>query len=91
MPRRFRNFVWNEFGVLAYINPPEDLKFLKVRNVEGKECKMSKERYRDSCQRIREKLEPLIGKRVDLRTSKNTRDWNEDIWFSDVRESQYDS
>ena len=30
------------------------------------------------------KLNELIGKSVQVRTSKNTNDWDENVWFSDV-------
>ncbi len=74
-------FVWNEFGVL--VPHQEDDWYLYAINEEGAERQISKRKY-PNYPKIREKLEILVGKRVQLRTSKNTSNWSEEKWFSDV-------
>lgn len=74
-------FVWNEFGVL---DPhQEDDSYLYAVNKDGVRRQISKRKYPNH-PKIREKLEILLGKRVQLRTSQNTSGWSTDKWFSDV-------
>jgi hypothetical protein len=74
-------FVWNEFGVLG--PHQEDDWYLYAVNEDGVRRQISKGRY-PNYPKIREKLEILLGKRVQLRTSQNTSEWSTDKWFSDV-------
>ncbi len=74
-------FVWNEFGVLG--PHQEDDWYLYAVNEDGVTRQISKRKY-PNYPKIREKLEILLGKRVQLRTSQNTSDWSTDKWFSDV-------
>jgi hypothetical protein len=82
---------WNLFGKLK--GDHEDGRFYYIDNEDGGSRKISKADYRDTVSKIKKQIqdEHLIGKLVEYRTSKNSRDWPSDEWFSAIRLAKTDS
>ena len=76
------NFLWQDFGELTRYT--EQGSYLFIENSSGDQRKISLRAYAPTIPRIKNKLNELIGKPVQVRTSKNTNDWDENVWFSDV-------
>jgi len=74
-------FVWFNFGVLS--SPEEDDAYLYAVNSQGNRRKLSKRAYPNH-NILKSKMEKLVGKPCILRTSQNTKNWSQDVWFSDV-------
>ena len=76
------NFVWNNFGTLTDVSKSD--KYVLVQNSEGKSLKMSIYTYKESALSVFEKALNLQGQIVRVRTSKNTANWSEEEWFSEI-------
>ena len=82
MPRKNTNFHWYDFGVVDSLH--EDGTYLYVRNTKDDERKISISAYKDSVPILRDKIKKLVGEHCWLRVSKNTANWSEEKWFSDI-------
>ena len=82
MPRKNTNFHWYDFGVVDSLH--EDGTYLYVQNTKGDERKISISAYKDSVPILRDKIKKLVGEHCWLRVSKNTANWSEEKWFSDI-------
>ena len=82
MPRKNTNFHWYDFGVVDSLH--EDGTYLYVRNTKDDERKISISAYKDSVPILRDKIKELVGEHCWLRVSKNTANWSEEKWFSDI-------
>jgi len=76
------NFLWKNFGQLVDVRETD--KFLIIQNDRESELKISKRKYFPQLPALRTKLAAYLNRNIFVRTSKNTGDWNEDVWFSDV-------
>lgn len=77
-------YVRNDFGTLS--NVKKDSSFVWIINSVGDIRKMSRSKYKESAEEVYSKAQTLIGKKVRIRTSQNTAEWNESEWFSDIFE-----
>lgn len=82
MNKSTTNFLWKNFGQLVDVR--ENDKFLIIQNDRESELKISKRKYFPQLPALRTKLASYLDRNIFVRTSKNTGDWNEDVWFSDV-------
>ncbi len=78
------NSVWNYFGILASVS--DDGTVLVVKSDDGATRKMSRRKYKTSVDNVKEKADALVGIEVEVRTSQATKKWNDDVWFSSIRE-----
>ena len=85
---KYQNFSNNNFGVLKYVT--KDEKYVRIQNEDGEMRLMSRKKYRHNADAIEKKARALIGKKVSIRTSQNTKDWSTDKWFSDINETIFD-
>lgn len=76
-------FIWTNFGQLSDSND-DDGKYLYIINDSGDRRQMSLAKYASSISKIKEKINILKGKSIQIRTSQNTSSWSSDTWFSDL-------
>jgi hypothetical protein len=75
-------FIWTNFGQLS--DSDDDDKYLYIINDSGDRRQMSLAQYAPSIPKIKEKIDILKGKSIQIRTSQNTGSWSSDTWFSDL-------
>jgi len=75
-------FIWTNFGQLS--DSDDDGKYLYIINDSGDRRQMSLAQYAPSIPKIKEKIDILKGKSIQIRTSQNTGSWSSDTWFSDL-------
>ncbi|HGY5298360.1 hypothetical protein [Aeromonas veronii] len=75
-------YVWNDFGVLADVC--ENDKYFFVINSDSQARKISKRSYEQSAIDVAQTAKSMIGCKVKLRTSQNTREWPPEVWFSAI-------
>jgi hypothetical protein len=75
-------FIWTNFGKLS--DSDDDGKYLYIINDSGDRRQMSLAKYAPSIPKIKEKINILKGKSIQIRTSQNTGSWSSDTWFSDL-------
>lgn len=75
-------FIWTNFGVLSDSN--EDTKYLYIFNENNDRRQISLSKYAPAIPGIKEKVNLLKGKSIQIRTSQNTGNWGADTWFSDL-------
>ena len=78
------NSVWNYFGVLADVSETSTMPI--IRSDDGQERKMSKRKYKLAAENVKQKALSLVGLEVEVRTSQATKTWNENTWFSSIKE-----
>ncbi|MEZ9236649.1 MULTISPECIES: hypothetical protein [unclassified Shewanella] len=76
------NFVWNDFGTLANVSKTDSM--IYIENTSGDVRKMSIRSYQVSAMSVYEKALMLKGRKVRIRTSQNTDNWNTNEWFSEI-------
>lgn len=75
-------FKWSKFGKLT--GSCEDGRYLYITNDNGENRKISISKYSSTIAGIRKKIALLDDKHCIIRTSQNTGDWSEEIWFSEI-------
>jgi hypothetical protein len=75
-------FIWTNFGQLS--DSDDDGRYLYIINDSGDRRQMSLAKYAPSIPKIKEKINILKGKSIQIRTSQNTGSWSSDTWFSDL-------
>ena len=75
-------YSWNNFGVLA--KESEDNQYIYIHNPDGQTRQISKLKYASSIPILRIKIQKLLGKPINFRTSQNSADWTTSKWFSDI-------
>ncbi len=75
-------FIWTNFGQL--LDSDDDGRYLYIINDSGDRRQMSLAKYAPSIPKIKEKVNILKGKSIQIRTSQNTGSWSSDTWFSDL-------
>lgn len=75
-------FRWSKFGKLS--GTYEDGRYLYITNNNGENRKISINKYSSTIPLIRKKIALLNDKHCIIRTSQNTGDWSEEIWFSEI-------
>ncbi len=75
-------FIWTNFGKLS--DSDDDGKYLYIINDSGDRRQMSLAKYAPSIPKIKEKIDILKDKSIQIRTSQNTGSWSSDTWFSDL-------
>ena len=76
-------FVWTKFGKLVDSDDSNG-RYLYIINDSGEKRQMSLAKYAPSIPKIKEKIDILKGKSIQIRTSQNTGSWSSDTWFSDL-------
>jgi len=75
-------YSWNNFGVLT--KESEDNLYIYIHNPDGQTRQISKLKYASSIPSLRIKIQKLLGKPINFRTSQNSADWTTSKWFSDI-------
>ncbi|MBL7005287.1 MAG: hypothetical protein ISR69_14810 [Gammaproteobacteria bacterium] len=75
-------YIWTNFGQLS--DSDDDGRYLYITNDSGDRRQMSLVKYAPSIPKIKEKINILKGKYIQIRTSQNTSSWSSDTWFSDL-------
>ena len=79
------NFIWTEFGKLVdYDDGDFDPRYLFIINDNNERRKISIQKYGASVDIIRQKINALLDKNIQIRTSQNTGNWSTEEWFSDL-------
>ena len=78
------NSVWNYFGILK--DATKNGNMVEITSNDGHVRMMSINKYKQSAQNVLDQAQELIGKEVEVRTSQSTRTWNENKWFSAIKE-----
>jgi hypothetical protein len=79
------NFIWTEFGKLVdFDDGVIDPKYLFIFNENQENRKISIQKYGASVEIIRQKINALLDKNIQIRTSQNTGAWSTEEWFSDL-------
>jgi len=79
------NFIWTEFGKLVdFDDGVIDPKYLFIFNENQENRKISIQKYGASVDIIRQKINALLDKNIQIRTSQNTGSWSTEEWFSDL-------
>jgi hypothetical protein len=79
---KLMGFIWTNFGQLS--DSDDDGKYLYIINDSGDRRQMSLAKYAPSIPKIKEKINILKDKSIQIRTSQNTGAWSSDTWFSDL-------
>ena len=75
-------FKWSKFGKLK--DTFEDGRYLYITNDVGQKRKISIIKYSTTIPIIRKKIALLRDRYCIIRTSQNSGDWSEEVWFSEI-------
>lgn len=79
---QLNKFIWTEFGTLS--DSIECENFIRIVNENRVEKKISKRAYSGSILKLKEKIKSLMFAQVRVRTSRNTGNWDTNVWFSEL-------
>ena len=77
-------FLWTEFGILERSFESSDGRYLIIENDQHETRKISLAKYASAIPRLRDKIEVLTKRAIQIRTSQNTGEWSTSEWFSDL-------